>query len=517
MAIAPPREETLYAPGPAARLERLSQWRYAVPAGLLALVVLSALLRTQRMSVGFWIDEGLSVGISDRSLLDIPGVLRQDGSPPLYYLVLHLWMKVAGRGEEATHALSLLFALACIPLAFFAARSLFTDERTAWFAALLAAANPFLTRYAQETRMYSLVVLLAIGACWAFGHTYLAGRPRPVLFGVLVAALMYTHNWALFLAAALGVAWLVLLYFDRSLLRRGLIGFGTALLIYAPWMPSLLFQAQHTGAPWARKPGRDELAGATGQLLGEMPQMLLLLAGGAGIVALWQAGRRRAGVLLAVAAGTLLLAYVSSQAEPAWAVRYLAVLLAPLVLAAAAGLAAAGRLGVAALVLCLLFWADEPGPVEKSNVRDVAEALAPGLQPGDLFISTQPEQIPVSHYYLPDGLRYATLWGPLKELGVTDWRDGVQRLEGVSADRDLEPLMDALPAGRRLVVLEPVVYDSGRWSAPWTRLVRNRSKEWIAALRDDARFRVTAIYPPSPFPAHPNPVKATVFVKSGMR
>ena len=33
------------------------------------------------------------------------------------------------------------------------------------------------------------------------------------------------------------------------------------------------------------------------------------------------------------------------------------------------------------------------------------------------------------HYYLPDGLRYATLWGPVSDLGVTDWRDGVERLE----------------------------------------------------------------------------------------
>ena len=62
------------------------------------------------------------MGIADRPLTDIPGVLRQDGSPPLYYVLLHVWMPLAGGGEEATHALSLLFAAAAIPVAWWGGR-----------------------------------------------------------------------------------------------------------------------------------------------------------------------------------------------------------------------------------------------------------------------------------------------------------------------------------------------------------------------------------------------------------
>jgi len=42
-------------------------------------------------------------------------VLREDGSPPLYYMTLHVWMKAFGDSEEATHALSVIFATLCIP------------------------------------------------------------------------------------------------------------------------------------------------------------------------------------------------------------------------------------------------------------------------------------------------------------------------------------------------------------------------------------------------------------------
>jgi uncharacterized membrane protein len=63
------------------------------------LVVVSLLLRITALHAAFWIDEGLSVGIASHGFLDIPGVLRLDGSPPLYYLVLHVWMSVFGDGQ----------------------------------------------------------------------------------------------------------------------------------------------------------------------------------------------------------------------------------------------------------------------------------------------------------------------------------------------------------------------------------------------------------------------------------
>ena len=79
--------------------------------GLGVLLALSAAARATAIGAGYWIDEGLTVGLSSFGLLEIPSMLRQDGSPPLYYILLHLWMGVAGDGEIATHMLSLIFAL----------------------------------------------------------------------------------------------------------------------------------------------------------------------------------------------------------------------------------------------------------------------------------------------------------------------------------------------------------------------------------------------------------------------
>src|SRR5215210_2378515 len=214
----------------------------------------SLLLRTSGLESGYWIDEGIAVGIASHDFSDIPGTLTMDGSPPLYYLLLHAWMGVVGEGEAATRALSLLFAVIAVPVAFWAGNAIF-DRRTGVLAAIGVAACPFLTYYAQETRMYSLVVVLSLLACASFVLAFVHGR-RGHLVGLVawMTLLFYTHAWGLYLAAAMVVAWFLLWRRGRVAGRDGLLVAGVVLLLYAPWIPTLISQAQHTAAPWSDRP-----------------------------------------------------------------------------------------------------------------------------------------------------------------------------------------------------------------------------------------------------------------------
>src|SRR5436305_5997910 len=104
-------------------LARMPTW-LVTGGALLVLTLLSAFLRTRQISGQFWMDEALSVGISSHSLLHIPTVLRHDGSPPFYYLLLHVWMSAFGSSESTTHSLSVLFGVLTIPVAGWVAWSL---------------------------------------------------------------------------------------------------------------------------------------------------------------------------------------------------------------------------------------------------------------------------------------------------------------------------------------------------------------------------------------------------------
>src|SRR4051812_16474181 len=171
------------------RARAFTTTRVAVPAGIGALLVVSLLLRASELGIGFWIDEGLSVGIADRPLGDIPDALHQDGSPPLYYMLLHFWLDLAGDSEAGVRGLSLLFALLAIPIGFWAGRAVWRSAKAGWFTAVLMAFNPFLAQYAQEARMYSLVALLTIPVTVCFLRAYALDEPRrrPWIVGFAVS------------------------------------------------------------------------------------------------------------------------------------------------------------------------------------------------------------------------------------------------------------------------------------------------------------------------------------------
>jgi mannosyltransferase len=497
---------------PRARLARLGTARLAVslPKAMMALAFLvgvSLALRTQAIHARFWIDEGLSVGISGHPLSHIPGLLRQDGSPPLYYLLLSVWMGVFGNGEADTHAMSVAFALFTVPAAWFAARALFGD-RAAWIAALLTAINPFLTYYAQETRMYSLVALLSTIVTGTFVVVFVQGRRRwlPV-FSVSLALLAYAHNWGLFLGlgtvVALGPLWRASAD-RRALLRDAGLAYGLTGLLYLPWIPILLSQARHTGAPWAEAPKlQDILNGLSTLLGGPAPGMAFALGAGFGLSTLLagtrQSPRARAAMAVALMAATALaLAWVASQISPAWSSRYFAVFVGPLLLLGAAGLARGGRLGLVVVAILFVFWFHPRTAAidHKSNAHDTAVLVRDRLERGDLVVAAHPEQGPVMHYYLPQniGLRWANAMGPVSDPTMFDWRNALKRLRAAKPTPTADALVRTLRPGQKLLLIQPIIR-SARWGAPWTRLVRKRAARWERVLDRDERLSRTLAAP----------------------
>ena len=76
----------------------------------------------------------------------------------------------------------MIFAVGCIPFAYWVGKAAF-DRVTGWYCAALAAFDPYLTYYAQETRMYSIEAFLGLIATLAWVKGIGDGRRRwlPVL------------------------------------------------------------------------------------------------------------------------------------------------------------------------------------------------------------------------------------------------------------------------------------------------------------------------------------------------
>ncbi len=537
-AQAPPAPGEVFAPP--ARVRRplsaanLSLTRWGALAVSAVLVLVSVWLRTRGIRFYYWIDEGLSVGIASHPLTQIPALLHQDGSPPLYYMLLHVWMSLFGRGEVATHLLSLLFALLTIPVAYWAGKSLFS-RRAGFMCAVLAAGAPYLNTYGQETRMYALLALLSLVTCAGFVHVFVLRRSRYLPMFVLgLTAALYTHNWALFLGLMAAVAFLVCVAGApkeerRAMWRDGALGFGAVAVLYAPWVPTLLYQARHTGAPWDSAPVIWSLTqGLYSLVAGRGPAVALLFGAGAGLVALRQLSTRKgmaafwdprdperlllaASCLLILGIGTMVIAWLYSKTTPAWALRYLAVIVGPLILLFGLGLARTGRLGVVALALVVCFWLVTPVSSSRSSKSNVGRVLPPmraELGSDPLVLSTQPEQVPTIAYYLPGVARFVTPMGPVPDPRVVDWRNALERLERSSVRSVLMPIVNSLRPGARVLLVVPV----GLADTPlWLNLIDRYSVQWTLALRRDPLLRSVSSSSKGA-PGSGTGVRATLFV-----
>ena len=106
----------------------------------------------------FWGDEILSV---QRVQLDWEAfweLMRGIPAMALYYALLRFWI-LLGDSESTVRLLSVIPAVATVPLVYFMGKRLF-DPRVGLIAALLLAMNVFHIQYSQEARSYSLLILL---------------------------------------------------------------------------------------------------------------------------------------------------------------------------------------------------------------------------------------------------------------------------------------------------------------------------------------------------------------------
>ena len=400
-------------------------------------------------------------------------------------MLLGLWIRVFGDTEVATHALSLCFALASIPVAYFAGRSVF-DRRTGLVAAIIVATVPYLTYYAQETRMYAFESFLSIVSVWAYVNGVLRGRHRWLVLLVPSLALqVYGHNWAC--SSVVRPRWRRCSTHATSS-RHSHSPPAAVAILYLPWLPTLLSQAKHTGAPWSTKPSFHELFTASGAVLGgDAPFIAVVVAAAAGLAVHPGRVERALGVLVGA---TVLLAWLSSQISPAWTTRYFAVVFGPVVLLAAAAVVRGRRVGMVALVAMLFIWWGFNVRNEKENAKQLASQLAPSLHRGELVISTHPEQVPVLRYYLGPGFRWATTLGPVPDSQVFDWRDAVSRLKAAAPRETLDQELSSVPPGTEFVVFAPVFRDYRAWRATWTKLVWQRSVAWTSLLQHDPRVQL---------------------------
>jgi mannosyltransferase len=230
---------------------------------LFLIIVLGAILRIHKLGAeSIWLDEGYSVVISKLSFMKVATFV--DDFPPLYYVVLHGWMRLFGDSEFSIRFPSLIFGVLSIGLIYQVGLLLF-DERKGLIAALLLALSTFHIHYSQDARPYSLTVFLALLSIYAFIKCLQQwDLYNSIGYVAASALLLYSHVIGLFLIAAQNLYIISLYLFfkeDKTIpLERWLILQASIGLIFCPWLPTFMRRAfSHDRAAWLQTPNLKDI------------------------------------------------------------------------------------------------------------------------------------------------------------------------------------------------------------------------------------------------------------------
>ena len=213
------------------------------------ILFIGLVLRFISINQSLWLDEATSIlaarDFSVKELLTIfsPG----DFHPPLYYLLLKVWISIFGTSEIVARSLSVLFGIATIPILYLIGKKLF-GHATGLVAAFFLATAPLHIYYSQEARMYVPTTFFATTAVFFFLSILQEKRVRNSLWVGFItssAFLIYIDYLPILLFGFFAVH---LLFVEKKKLiilgKEWIVSLISVAVLFFPWIPTLFFQLQ---------------------------------------------------------------------------------------------------------------------------------------------------------------------------------------------------------------------------------------------------------------------------------
>jgi len=208
------------------------------------------------LTQSFWRDEAFSYFMAKKSILEIIFLTAKDFNPPLYYLVLHFWMKVFGSSEIALRSLSLIFFWATIHVAFsFLNDILKINLKKSFFYLIFFIINPLLLYYGFEARMYSMFAFLVGLSYYAFC------KKNYGLYFLATISGLFTHYFMILVVFS-QLFFLIINKKSFENFKRTVI--YLSLLTFSPWLVFFFSQNSLSNTFWLTKPHLKDIFGIFG-------------------------------------------------------------------------------------------------------------------------------------------------------------------------------------------------------------------------------------------------------------
>lgn len=209
-----------------------------------------------QLTVSLWRDEAWTATLIAKNWLDIIKFVSKDTSPPLFYLLSHIWTRFFGMSEIGLRSFSVFLWFFTAVFAASIARHFWKNKYTTIFVFLFTLLNPFLFQYAFEARMYAIL------ACFSAAATYFFLKKNWPFYILFAVASLYSHHFSLFVIFWHGIWTLIKVIAKKQNLFRSLKPFFIIGLLYLPWLPVMYYQTKMVAVNgfWVGRPVLKDLA-----------------------------------------------------------------------------------------------------------------------------------------------------------------------------------------------------------------------------------------------------------------
>ena len=206
-------------------------------------VVYSALRVWSVWTPRLWGDEVFNYSLSQGSWISLIKRAGLDmAHPPLFYIVLKLWISLVGSSMAGLRVLTVALSIAALVPFLMLGRELLFRTRELALALSLMAINNYLILYSYYLRPYSLLLFLTLCSDVAFLKFLRrdeSGNTRALFILITVNVLfVYTHYFAWLVVIA---QFLWVMFMDRRHLRGLTVAAAITILCFLPWVGVIVY------------------------------------------------------------------------------------------------------------------------------------------------------------------------------------------------------------------------------------------------------------------------------------
>lgn len=175
----------------------------------------------------------------------IYGLAKEEAQlPPLYFLLVKLWVSLFGNSVTVTRSLSAILSIISCLVLYLLCKELFELNIVAWLAMALLAVSPFYVIYSQEARPYSLWLLTSLLSNWMLLRSLrLKNKWNWRIYALTIILGLYTSPFSLFLNLGQGVYVFLRekLRFNQ-IVKKYLMSLVIGVLGFSPWLAIILIR-----------------------------------------------------------------------------------------------------------------------------------------------------------------------------------------------------------------------------------------------------------------------------------